>query len=85
MHLAWTQIEIDAVERDNAREMLRYLLESEQGRSSRRRGNPGLARYNVNHGRCFVAGYSTLNVGLKSSGASDEPLSKLLTFLLSIT
>jgi hypothetical protein len=42
MHLARTQVEIDAVERDHAGEMLRYPFEPEPNRSFRTVGNSAL-------------------------------------------
>ena len=81
----WIAFGPEPVERDDARKMLGYACQSEQNRDLRLRGCPGAARRCVGHDCRLVAAQSTLNVGLKSSGASDDPLSKLLTLLLSIT
>ena len=85
MHLARAEIEVDAVESNDAGEVL--VTPSRRSRA----GTPDVSGVPAASACAAVTvtvdarvPYSTPNVGLKSSGASEEALSKSFTFLLSM-
>ncbi|QEX20752.1 hypothetical protein FRZ61_06710 [Hypericibacter adhaerens] len=89
MHLARPQVEIDAVERQHARKLLADGVEPKQREPAWGRA-PDRLRKSGGHLRLALHAFlrrrhSTEKVGLKSSGAREESLSKLFTFELSMT
>jgi hypothetical protein len=78
MHFARPQIEVNLVKGENPRESLRYAPQFEEGEfeegrtSGARRSVPSHGWFNHNSlsVECLQ---STMKVGLKSGGASDDP------------